>query len=1321
MPEYTLHLTEAPIKQDESLASTIAELYHSRIYWHSLGLNGLVSVRPHDDAPSDLFSTEMSGCYWAAGVHVTTKSPHLFTLGTQAFWNMRMRSLKRQTIRVVGESGSGKTEALKLLVQHQFRISAAGSSELLRNRLGSALFVIECLGSIASGSGSWSHTLLRPTATLLFNEGAHVVGAKLEVDRQPMPGLKRLPAFHALAEQPENNPLFATLGIGYSFRLLQGAADEVRIWSDWVVALRQLKLSAQQQRLVNQILAGILVLGNVEMETNVSGAVTTKDSVHWRAAALLLGVQMERLEAMLTSIPQPDGSFLLISADSVMERLSQLTIFLYDKLVAWMTAHCNSVLRGNQPIFATISFADSFEGPSGGELVNKDFDSLLEDSSFSFLLWNDVQSDSAEKEESFDLFVYCIGVYSKSTEDVLPQIFRQLAAHNIAEKAQQLSCFPWEGRFGNFFDCFPLDTPSDDPSFTLLALGCKEFKVERDFSVFLSHSTIRTLHQQIAVSSGRQLQTSTTASFESEPELQDECVPASFQLDSVDHYVQKTSLPIVDSTRRKWLFVVRMLTGWLPDRVIEVAGKISDEATLQAWREKFALCIIIALLSTAMICYVTVFTKLLCPTQQVMTWQEVRSCTAADPHVVIFGKVYDLTPLRQTNRAIQLTNKNGQDLSSVFSFAPRCSWPSGALPWKAKSGGQSPSDLKAYRVAELGFNADEILAFDRKDNARIVVNGRVYNVSKMIGKKLSDRPQLQRILSSQPYGVDRTFDFSYAGAKGDLACLEDVFEGVIDGRNSFRCRFSEWLLIGSTGLIVLVMVAKFFAAIRVPSARSPEPESRWVVCQVPCYTEGEESLRKTLESLALTDYPDSRKLLFVVCDGMLIGSGNDRPTARIVLDLLGVPPDFPEPIAFSYPAIGPSGRHLNRARVYSGWFNCREHRVPFLVVCKVGMDGERLKPGNRGKRDSQMILLNFFRHFFESTPMVPVELEIARQLTECLGIDPMAYEFLLQVDADTEVLPDSLTALISNAAHDTNVIGLCGETEIGNEKQSLVTMIQVYEYFISHHLAKAFESLFGSVTCLPGCFSLYRLRYGKQLFIVSGEILDHYGENVANETLHTKNLLHLGEDRFLTTLLIKSFPRHKLCFTSEAKCRTIVPDSWSVLVSQRRRWINSTIHNLFELLLVDQLCGFCLFGMRFVVLIDLFATLVMPATVVYLIVLIVQSCLKQTVPLVSLIMLSLAYGMQAVIFMIRGQWQHIGWMVLNFLAMPIFNFCLPLYAYWHFDDFGWGSTRRVIVDSEGHTKEEPEHTMPHLTCADLPKQTWLDFQRGIVKSSAISQ
>jgi hypothetical protein len=152
----------------------------------------------------------------------------------------------------------------------------------------------------------------------------------------------------------------------------------------------------------------------------------------------------------------------------------------------------------------------------------------------------------------------------------------------------------------------------------------------------------------------------------------------------------------------------------------------------------------------------------------------------------------------------------------------------------------------------------------------------------------------------------------------------------------------------------------------------------------------------------------------------------------------------------------------------------------------------------------------------------------------------------------------------------------------------------VYEYFISHHLAKAFESLFGSITCLPGCFSMYRLRTPdthKPLFI-SNQIINDYSENRV-DTLHLKNLLHLGEDRYLTTLVLKHFPTYKTKFVRDA------PDSAKVLLSQRRRWINSTVHNMAELVFLDELCGFCCFSMRFVVMIDLVSTIVAPVTVAY--------------------------------------------------------------------------------------------------------------------------
>jgi Chitin synthase len=149
-------------------------------------------------------------------------------------------------------------------------------------------------------------------------------------------------------------------------------------------------------------------------------------------------------------------------------------------------------------------------------------------------------------------------------------------------------------------------------------------------------------------------------------------------------------------------------------------------------------------------------------------------------------------------------------------------------------------------------------------------------------------------------------------------------------------------------------------------------------------------------------------------------------------------------------------------------------------------------------------------------------------------------------------------------------------------------------------MAKAFESLFGSVTCLPGCFTLYRLRTPDthKPLLISNQLITDYSENRV-DTLHMKNLLHLGEDRYLTTLLLKHFPLFKTQFVRDAHAYTVAPDDWKVLLSQRRRWINSTVHNLGELVFLEQLCGFCCFSMRFIVMIDLLSTIIQPVSVAY--------------------------------------------------------------------------------------------------------------------------
>jgi chitin synthase len=261
------------------------------------------------------------------------------------------------------------------------------------------------------------------------------------------------------------------------------------------------------------------------------------------------------------------------------------------------------------------------------------------------------------------------------------------------------------------------------------------------------------------------------------------------------------------------------------------------------------------------------------------------------------------------------------------------------------------------------------------------------------------------------------------------------------------------------------------------------------------------------------------------------------------------------------------------------------HSVPTILVVKCGTEDEQRspKPGNRGKRDSQLILMNFFSRVTLNDFMTPLDYDLFRKIHHITNVTPDFFELVLMVDADTRVEPDSLRFMVNAMWNDQMIMGLCGETKIANKKQSWVTRIQVFEYYISHYLGKSFESIFGGVTCLPGCFCMYRIksRKGKDWIpvLVNPDIVSTYATDTV-DTLHQKNLLLLGEDRFLSTLMLRTFTNRKMVFVPRAKCKTVVPDDFETLLSQRRRWINSTIHNLMELVLVPNLCGTFCFSMQ---------------------------------------------------------------------------------------------------------------------------------------------
>ncbi|KAK7056158.1 glycosyltransferase family 2 protein [Favolaschia claudopus] len=499
------------------------------------------------------------------------------------------------------------------------------------------------------------------------------------------------------------------------------------------------------------------------------------------------------------------------------------------------------------------------------------------------------------------------------------------------------------------------------------------------------------------------------------------------------------------------------------------------------------------------------------------------------------------------------------------------------------------------------------------------------------------------------------------------------------------------------------------------------------ICLVTAYSESFEGLRTTLDSLATTDYPNSHKLILVIADGMVKGAGNDMTTPEIVLTMMSelvVPKDEVE--AHSYVAIADGHKRHNMAKVYAGWYayddatveRSKQQRVPIVLVAKCGnpLEAGDSKPGNRGKRDSQIVLMAFLQKVMFDERMTTFEYEFFNSIWRVTGVSPDRYELVLCVDADTKIFPDSLTKMASCMVCDEEIMGLCGETKIANKAETFVTMMQVFEYYISHHLTKAFESMFGGVTCLPGCFSMYRIKAPKGdsgfwvPILANPDIVEHYSENVV-DTLHKKNLLLLGEDRYLTTLMLKTFPKRKNMFCPQAVCKTIVPDTFRVLLSQRRRWINSTIHNLAELVLVRDLCGTFCFSMQFVVGMELAGTLVLPAAISFTLYLIIASIIPHhTNTTIPLVLLAVVLGIPGVLIVITSRkWAYVGWMVIYLLSLPVWNGVLPAYAFWHFDDFSWGQTRVIAGEGKGakdHGDKEGEFDSSHIVM-----KRWAEFER----------
>eukprot|EP00835_Amoeboradix_gromovi_P004305 NODE_328_length_10919_cov_0.472828.p1 type:complete len:867 gc:universal NODE_328_length_10919_cov_0.472828:2766-5366(+) len=738
---------------------------------------------------------------------------------------------------------------------------------------------------------------------------------------------------------------------------------------------------------------------------------------------------------------------------------------------------------------------------------------------------------------------------------------------------------------------------------------------------------------------------------------------------------------------------------------------------VQDWREKVTICIIFGSIMAFVAFFTVGLQEVLCPADS----SNLNSLPAAklSNYRSVFG--YGFLVSQNQDLFSQIDGGSSPDDISRSQFFSHQSLVDAIVP-NACDGLSSASasfnnkcdkqcfgfnSLKPVGAAKSNSLPESTTAYNSiagNGKPQFVLNGNLVDFTEYLkGDTDANDPvdaAIKKYTSGAKQGLDATLEFdSNPALAAYTRCLSVRFRVQAIQKEGPGCFIAQLINIVALISILGIIFSRFFMAIYFSCFMEPrliaknDTTTPPIVVLVTCYNEETEGLKGTFESLANTTYDPSRKLLFVVVDGINIkGKSAPAPTSQLCIDLIKVDEKFKDPLPMDYFSIESGEKQHNRAQIYIGHYHSDQGSVMPVVVCvKCGTEKEaweiqkdntkkpNARAGNRGKRDSQIILMKFWSHCFYDDRMPPLEIDMYNKIHYLTGIFAEEFEYNLMVDADTVVESDSLDKLIGAMKNDALIMGMCGETRIVNKSASWVTKIQVFEYYISHHMAKSFESAFGGVTCLPGCFCLYRIKApkinGDKLswipILAHRDISEQYSKTDVH-TLHERNLLLLGEDRFLTTLMLRNFPKRRQIFVPSARCYTEAPTTFNVLIDQRRRWINSTLHNLFELIFVNQLCGVMCCSMQFVVALEVFGTISLPMAIILTYVLIIKYIVeiftKPPQPITyyyPLIMFLIVLFLPGVLVMItRREVEYLFWMMYYLtIGLPIWNFVLPLYAY----------------------------------------------------------
>jgi cellulose synthase/poly-beta-1,6-N-acetylglucosamine synthase-like glycosyltransferase len=163
-------------------------------------------------------------------------------------------------------------------------------------------------------------------------------------------------------------------------------------------------------------------------------------------------------------------------------------------------------------------------------------------------------------------------------------------------------------------------------------------------------------------------------------------------------------------------------------------------------------------------------------------------------------------------------------------------------------------------------------------------------------------------------------------------------------------------------------------------------------------------------------------------------------------------------------------------------------------------------------------------------------------------------EYIVCMDADSQLAPDSVRMLLRRFVHDG--IGACAGQVVVRNRCNLLTHLQALEYMLMNGTARMFQSYFSSVLIAPGPLTMFRRH-------VLQELQDRWGSNYESEGLQFGKVLGpwesdtFAEDTKLSLSILASGA--DIVYEPAALCFTSAPTHVQRLLNQRYRWNRGNI------------------------------------------------------------------------------------------------------------------------------------------------------------------